>query len=88
MFKKFDSFSKWKPQNTRITVKPFELQNLHLLTEGKGALSPSIADNTENKLSKIKLKYFKAAKKGIELLKGDKNEKKKKNCHQNLKLLA
>ena len=63
MFNKFDSFHKWKLQNTRITVKPFELQNLHLLTEGKGALSPSIADNTENKLSKIKSKHSKATKK-------------------------
>lgn len=51
----------------QVTVKPFELQNLHLLTEGKGALSPSIADNTENKLSKVKSKHFKVTKREFNL---------------------
>jgi len=69
-----------------ITVKPFELQNLHLLTEGKGALSPSIADNTVNKLSKVKSKHFNVTKRNLTFLKRDKNEK--IQLSPNLKLLA
>lgn len=46
----FHTVESAKPQAHSKTVLT---ENIHLLTEGKGALSPSIADNTENRFTKL-----------------------------------